>query len=172
MPSPGSHGKPVFWVSHSMQWSNREKESRLRISFSMCVCLHQPKSRATHLPWVEYVHHTLVSSATGRSSFTDCLRIPTAAVPVTGGAGGDPLSSTSLAVGPQNLEGDQSRPVTYCLSQTGDRRCRPAPCWAEGVALYPGHTSGQHVTQIGTTVTRSFEVEAIISEYFIECCFP
>lgn len=43
---------------------NQSLESALR-----CVASHLPSSWATHLPWVEYAHNSLISSATGLSPF-------------------------------------------------------------------------------------------------------
>ncbi|XP_054645991.1 uncharacterized protein LOC129188890 [Dunckerocampus dactyliophorus] len=44
--------------------ANQDLEAALR-----CVCHRHPSSWAPHLPWVEYAHNTLVSSATGMSPF-------------------------------------------------------------------------------------------------------
>lgn len=44
--------------------ANQDLESALR-----CVAARLPSSWASHLPWVEYAHNTLISSATGMSPF-------------------------------------------------------------------------------------------------------
>ncbi len=44
--------------------ANQDLESALR-----CVASRLPSSWATHLPWVEYAHNSLISSATGMSPF-------------------------------------------------------------------------------------------------------
>ncbi|XP_025760795.1 uncharacterized protein LOC109200937 isoform X1 [Oreochromis niloticus] len=47
---------------------NQELEAALR-----CVASHNPTSWATYLPWVEYAHNSLTSSATGLSPFEASL---------------------------------------------------------------------------------------------------
>lgn len=50
--------------------SNRQTEHTNHLETSLrCVASRLPSSWATHLPWVEYAHNTLVSSATGMSPF-------------------------------------------------------------------------------------------------------
>lgn len=44
--------------------TNQDLESALR-----CVSARHPASWCTHLPWVEYAHNSLASSATGMSLF-------------------------------------------------------------------------------------------------------
>lgn len=45
-------------------WANQSLESVLR-----CVSVHHPVSWSTFLPWVEFVHDSLMSSTTGMSPF-------------------------------------------------------------------------------------------------------
>ena len=47
--------------------ANQDLESALR-----CVASHHPASWSDHLPWVEYAHNALSSSATGMSPFMAC----------------------------------------------------------------------------------------------------
>ncbi|KAK9533156.1 hypothetical protein VZT92_008305 [Zoarces viviparus] len=48
--------------------ANQDLESALR-----CVTAHQPSSWSVHLPWVEYAHNSLTSTATGMSPFMASL---------------------------------------------------------------------------------------------------
>lgn len=59
----------IFRILSSVQWPNRETlESAL-----CCITTQNPATWSSHLPWVEYAHNSLTSSATGLLPFEASL---------------------------------------------------------------------------------------------------
>lgn len=44
-----------------------------------------------------------------------CLCLPNSAIPISGGASGDPFCATPPETGPSSVEGYQGNPVTQCI---------------------------------------------------------
>uniref|UniRef100_A0A8D3E3V3 Gypsy retrotransposon integrase-like protein 1 n=1 Tax=Scophthalmus maximus TaxID=52904 RepID=A0A8D3E3V3_SCOMX len=58
-----------------MERKNQEMETALR-----CMTSRNPSSWSQLLPWVEYAHNTLTSSATGAFPLSECIRLPTSSL--------------------------------------------------------------------------------------------